>query len=308
MANKVVGRRCPVCQFLGTYSVGVIRHPGKPRVAGVELDLGGEDFELRRCPKCGFQFKHPGIDMSELLACYAKAAPDNWGASPDPRYRKYDVLRDVLEKYSSSGRILDVGCFNGAFLAYVGSKWEKYAVEPARAAAEVAEKRGVKVLADTLDGVSNNVSPFDAILAIDVVEHILDPVPFFQRVADLLRPGGIFVMLTGNTGSLAWRLQGSMYWYCSLPEHVSFFDRQSVDEIAKRSGMVCVAFRALRHKRLPVTRWVADVLKSTAYLAVRLTNGFGCIWLRRTIAGRRGPTLMTAKDHMLCVLRKESID
>jgi SAM-dependent methyltransferase len=190
-------------------------------------------------------------------------------------------------------------------LAYFGDEWDRYGVEPARAAVEIAERRGVKVLADTLDNLGPDVAPFDAVLAIDVVEHLVEPVPFFRRISELLKPGGVFVLLTGNTSALAWRLQGSMFWYCSLPEHVSFYDRRSLDELGRRSGLVRVDFHELSHKRLPVTRWASDMFKSTVYVAGRATGGFGIKPLRRIFVERRGPSIMTAKDHLLCVLRKE---
>jgi SAM-dependent methyltransferase len=298
-------RPCPVCESTQTEEIGPILHPQPTHVAGVLLDLGGTRYTLRRCRDCGFQFKDPAIEPAKLLACYEAADSDNWGESPDPWQRQFDVLRESLKKFAPGRRVLDVGCFNGAMLAFFGEEWDRNGVEPARAAVEIAERRGVKVLADTLDNLGPDVEPFDAVLAIDVVEHLVEPLPFFRRISELLKPGGVFILFTGNTSALAWRLQGSMYWYCSLPEHVSFYDRRSLDELGRRSGLTCVDFRELSHKRLPITRWASDMLKCAVYVAGRATGGLGLKPLRRIFVERRGPSVMTAKDHLLCVLRKE---
>ena len=65
------------------------------------------------------------------------------------------------------------------------------------------------------------------ILAIDVIEHVSDPAAFFSRVWQLLKPGGIFLVFTGDSDAWSWRLQQSRYWYVSfLPEHISFYCRK----------------------------------------------------------------------------------
>ena len=120
---------------------GAVVHRAPTRVAGVPIDLGGTVFRLRRCRRCGFQFKDPPINGANLLACYAGAAPDHWEERPDPRKRRFDTLRTLLERHTPGQRILDVGCFNGAILGYLGDDWQRFGLEPARAAGGVGPRR-----------------------------------------------------------------------------------------------------------------------------------------------------------------------
>lgn len=303
--NLLPPRSCPVCASPDVTIVGPILHPQPTMVAGVALDLGDEPYWLRRCSRCGFEFKDPVIDARKLLACYAAAQSDNWDESPDPEMRQFGLLRDVAARHAAGRRVLDVGCFNGAMLEYFGDNWERFGVEPSREAAELAGRRGVTVLADTLENLDSSARDFDVILAIDVVEHLVEPVPFFCHVSKRLRPGGIFLLLTGNTDSRAWRMQGSMYWYCSLPEHVSFYNRASLRKLGSVSGLECVECIDLCHKRLSTKRWCLDMVKSAGYVAVRAAKGFGIPALRRMFVERRGPSIQAAKDHLICVLRKQ---
>jgi SAM-dependent methyltransferase len=285
-------------------TIGQILHPRPTLVAGVELDLGDGEYWLRRCRKCGFQFKDPPIDQDRLLKCYESATSDNWEIDPDPWLRQFDMLKSVVKKYAAGSRILDIGCFNGAMLSYFGDSWQAFGIEPSQAAGSLAEKRGVRLLGPSLEHVDPKVDPFDVILAIDVVEHIIDPLPFFQRVSDLLAPNGIFVVLTGDTRSLSWRLQGSHYWYVSLPEHVSFYSQATLDWIGQRVKMAGIDYRRLSHRRLSTPRWISDSLKSAAYIVGRGAGGFGIPALRRQFVERRGPSVESARDHLMYVYRK----
>jgi SAM-dependent methyltransferase len=279
-------------------------HPQPTLIAGVAIDLGNTEFMLRGCHSCGFQFKDPPLPASKLLECYAKANSDQWELDPDPRQRKFDLLQRVVEKHSSGGRILDVGCFNGALLNYLSGQWKKFGVEPSQEAAQMARARGIEVLSSSLDELDTNLMPFDAVIVTDVVEHIVEPLPFFRQLSNLVAHGGMLLILTGDTGSLAWRLQKNAYWYCSLPEHVSFYNKSSLDHIGKRTGMQGAEYLRLSHNRTSLFARCTDIVKNAAYVVGRRARGFGMPILRRLFVDRRGPSVESAHDHLIYVYRK----
>ena len=303
--SESLHRSCPVCKSADIRTIGEILHPRPAFVAGVELELGDEQFWLRECRQCGFQFKDPIINQARLMECYAKASSHNWDIDPDPLWRQFDVLEAVAKRHANGRRVLDIGCFNGAMLTFFDTSWEKFGIEPSRDAVKLAESRGVRVLGASLDEFDRSTGAFDVILAIDVVEHIVEPLPFFQRVSELLAPNGIFVILTGDNQAIAWRLQGGNYWYSSLPEHVSFYSQKSLDEIGRQTGMAGVEYRRVCHKRLPFRRWAKDMVKSAAYIGGRATRGFGVPALRRLFVERRGPSIQAAHDHLIYVFRRK---
>jgi SAM-dependent methyltransferase len=47
---------------------------------------------------------------------------------------------------------------------------------------------------------------FDAVVSMDVVEHILDPLPWLREVLRVLKPGGLLFLTTPNYGSRSLRL------------------------------------------------------------------------------------------------------
>jgi 2-polyprenyl-3-methyl-5-hydroxy-6-metoxy-1,4-benzoquinol methylase len=283
-------------------SVGRIHHERDVHVAGVPLDLEEAVFRLLRCTHCGFRFKDPPIPEAKLLACYAQASEDQWDRDPDPIERRFDVIRSVVTRHIPRGRILDIGCSNGAMLAYFGDVWERFGIEPGRRAAALAESRGIRVLGATIESAPREL--FDVIISVDVVEHIADPVPFFREVASRLRPGGICVTVTGDTDALSWRLEGSHYWYCTITEHVSFYGRRSMAEIAARCGLEPVEQHKTSHARYPLSIHVRHFAKNAAFIAGNRARGFGVPPLRRLFTEHHAPWWMAARDHLIHVMRR----
>jgi len=295
------------CRLCGapTREVGPIRHPRNPDVGGVPIDLGDHRYTLQRCDRCGFRFKAPPIPEDELLRCYAACQTDRWEETPDPLKRRFDTIRTMVESRVAGGNVLDVGCFNGALLQYFDAGWKWFGVEPSTQAAELASRRGVTMLGDTIDQLPSDAGPFDAILLIDVAEHIVQPVPFFAKLAGLLRPGGVLMIVTGDAGSRPWKLEKNTHWYCSLPEHVSFYDRRSIGDLASRLSMAVAEYRRMSHARTPMSRKVREGAKNLAYVAGRSVGGLGVSKLRAAL-DRRAPPWLSAADHMFCLLEKEA--
>lgn len=293
---------CAICGSSACADRGPILHYRPERVAGVAIELSDLTFRLKSCSSCGFIFKCPAIPEQRLLNCYARAGAGNWELNPDPLQRRFDTIADVLRRHSPGRRILDIGCFNGAFLEWLGPEWDRYGIEPSEAAAAVAGERGVKILGPLIHEMIPPTAPLDAVLAIDVMEHIPEPLGFFQRVRQLLAPAGVFIILTGDTQALTWRSEGSLYWYCSLPEHVSFYNATALGHIGRRAGLDLIEHRRLSHQRATLSRKVQELVKNVAFLSGSRMRWLGVKPLRDRM-NRCAPMWLTARDHILAVLR-----
>ena len=108
------------------------------------------------------------------------------------------------------GRLLDVGCAGGeltALLATCGWRVQGAEAEPALVAA--ARARGVDTRAVDLDRAPLPWSDavFDAVIAAEVIEHVIDTDHLLAEIARVLRPGGALVITTPNLASLENRLR-----------------------------------------------------------------------------------------------------
>lgn len=83
---------------------------------------------------------------------------------------------------------------------------------------------------------------FDAIMSIEVVEHLPQNLilPIFERLRDLLRPGGLILI---NTGTLEFTKEGAdnkKYIDPSLRGHISIFSLKTFKSLASRLGLVFI--------------------------------------------------------------------
>ena len=103
----------------------------------------------------------------------------------------------------STRRVLDVGCASGATVAFLKQRGlceYAYGIELRPDVAELARGHVDRIFVADADGVDLDVAPasLDAILCLDVLEHLRNPWSFVRRIEGLLAPGGVLVASIPN--------------------------------------------------------------------------------------------------------------
>lgn len=106
----------------------------------------------------------------------------------------FGKYRRVAERLPARGRLLEVGCHAGAFgLALQARGYEVLGLERDPAAAAAARAAGLAVVEGDVEDprlLAGLPGGFDAILLMDVLEHLRDPAAALAGMARLLAPGG----------------------------------------------------------------------------------------------------------------------
>jgi len=278
--------------------------------AGRELIEPLEPGSLYCCAACHLWFRHPLPDQAVLQRLYQAGSPDAWQYSAGQR-RDWQLARGWVERVATGETILDLGCFDGAFLSLFDAAWQRYGIEMNPAAAEKARARGINIVGDDVVQLKDVTLRFDAVVAFDVIEHVLDPRRLLRAMAAVAKPGGLIIIGTGNTAAPSWRLMGSRYWYCAIPEHLSFINPSWCRQAAADLHLELVQVDRYSHAsgKSVVTRARA-LVKNMLYRLVpslfRLlrSRGFGRLDARRQPAWAMvPPEWMAARDHLLAVFR-----
>lgn len=235
---------CPLCDC--AVAPRPARTVPQSVAAGVAVDTFGSSrkragvVHVARCAECGLGWQSPMPTAEALNEIYR---------SMEDKHRLLEVSRwerparrylRLLSRHAGGvrGRLLDVGCSTGVFLAEsLRHGWDATGIEPSAWLASHAQARlGARVLQTTLEAAVFDDQSFTAVTLWDVLEHMTDPVGALRKVIRLLRPGGIVGVNVPNIDSLPSRFLGT-HWPMVLPEHTFYFAPRSLRRLFERSGL-----------------------------------------------------------------------
>jgi 2-polyprenyl-6-hydroxyphenyl methylase / 3-demethylubiquinone-9 3-methyltransferase len=191
----------------------------------------------------------PSIDAEEVERFAALA--DGWWdpkGSMAPLHRlnpaRLGFLRQALAGHFGGGdrsltpfdglRILDIGCGGGLIaepMARLGAAVTGIDAAEANIAVARAHARGADLRIDyrlaSAEELAAAGERFDAVLALEVVEHVADLDVFLKAAVTLVRPGGAFIASTLNRTpkSLLFAIVGAEYVMRWLPRGTHRWDR-----------------------------------------------------------------------------------
>jgi 2-polyprenyl-3-methyl-5-hydroxy-6-metoxy-1,4-benzoquinol methylase len=205
-------------------------------------------YTLLRCPSCSLVWLDSPPPPAEMGQHYGAAYDRSISSTGEATAERWRGRCATIAKYKQGGRVLDLGCSSGSFLsALPRDRWQLFGIEMSHQVAERAHARcGATVfVGDVLDA-NFPQGYFDAITCIHVFEHVYKPKEVLQKIAEWLKPGGIFYTLMPNIDSAAFRFFKS-YWYAlELPRHLFHFSPRSLAHVADSVGLKTLSLKTER--------------------------------------------------------------
>ena len=169
----------------------------------------------------------------------------------------------LLDDLDRSAPILDVGCGGGGLLVYLGRRGFSHAtgIDISAEQVAIAQQRGVAAtVADAFEFLAQHADHFQAIVAVDVLEHFTRDELFHLAplLSAALRPGGRLLVQTANGAGL---FPGQVI-YGGLT-HMTIFTPQTLAQLLRPHGFDAFTFSEtgpipLRLRgRLDVAMWGA---------------------------------------------------
>ena len=226
--------QCPVCEGRGIERFCTLGDHYGP----------GDKWEIWHCSACEYGWTLPGITPEELADYYPPAYLgdtrkflDEFDAGTVQRHRSWRRQTEkieLVERFKSSGSILDIGASDGSFLLALDSvRWQRHGIEMIEPVVELVKVRHPELGLEAGDIYSENLAAhsFDVITFWHVFEHLYEPHRVLSRVAELLKPGGIVVISVPNFASYQSRFFGNHWYAFDVPRHLHHYSPQSLDHL-----------------------------------------------------------------------------
>lgn len=216
-----------------------------------DVTRDGATSTFARCGSCSLLFVSPRPSADAIHAYYRAQGSGESYASLEERVRQesqlYDArfqrrLRDIGKFIAPPGRLLDVGCQMGLFMAAAQRKgWTVQGVELTLDAATEARRRtGAAIWRGEVAHAQYAAGSFDVVTCWHLIEHVLSPLALLREARRILRPGGLLALETPNIGSVNFRRQGLAWEYVIPPEHINYFDAATLGRALAKTGFdVC---------------------------------------------------------------------
>lgn len=239
---------CPACGSDGP----------KPRfLEAPSLPRKGESVTLVHCPACRTRF------IADLQpAEYGMEEPSEFplrfyveqGAGIDQLARPAFAIaaRGEVSRY------LEIGCGYGFGIDFAsrGFGWNARGIDPSLIARRGAADLGIRIDGAYLEpGRQDTVGTFDAIVAMEVIEHIPEPVPFLEMLRSYLTPGGCIYMSTPTSSVLDDRTNPMLVPVVCAGYHTTIFSRDGLARSMERAG-----FDHVRVKETPSSLFAAGTV------------------------------------------------
>lgn len=156
----------------------------------------GGRLRVVQCTACGLRYLNPTPDVRDLKHIYNYDVYED-STNNNPALMEH-FYRTLLRVRPSLHRVMEIGCGTGEFLALLESRGlETAGVEFADSAARV--KFNGKLYIGRMEDIDVPPNSFDAVLLLNVIEHLSDPPAVLRKIKTTLRPGGVLLLRHPNS-------------------------------------------------------------------------------------------------------------
>ena len=231
----------------------------------------------RPCPLCGelerrFVFQRDGWHVVKCSACNmvfigdqplaygTQAAEHDWVDDYEKEVSRRKKDRPMLMLFSRltrpfrsdatqrqfshathwkrEGKLLDLGCGDGRFLAMAAKRFEVTGVELSPRAAEQAKTRvpQAPVLVSLVTVAAVPANSFDIVTQFGYLEHEWQPRTGLQAAFCALKSGGVLVIKTPNYASWNRIFMGENWCGIHIPSHCNYFTPSTLGRMLREAG------------------------------------------------------------------------
>lgn len=192
----------------------------------------------------------------------------------------YDAIQRVIHRYNfaykhGKGKVLEIGCGEGYGLSYLSRNAEiivggDYSFETLIKSKEKNYcKNNIEYVCLDAQRLPFQDNTFDTVLALELIEHLINPKAFLKEVRRVLKSSGVLILSTPN-GEVKRPIE---------PYHTKLFIVEELMDILKKSGFNNIGIYAFPRDKeeiyiIALTRYIVDSLLDILLTDIKKYNLF----------------------------------
>jgi 2-polyprenyl-3-methyl-5-hydroxy-6-metoxy-1,4-benzoquinol methylase len=222
---------------------------GEASVSEFSCTSGGlaRHDDIVRCLDCGMTSSRPSDTPERIVENYTAMVDEQYLSEEQGRRELFRWVIDRLDGYLLPGRrLLEVGSNAGLFLSVAEQAgWDAKGIEPSHWAVETGKRLfGVDLVQGTVETLDAEPGSRDAVVMLDVLEHLVDPLDTLRRLRGVLHDEGMLALSTVNVAGLHARVRhGSWPWF--IRPHLHYFTPETLDMMLHKAGFTLVEWRVV---------------------------------------------------------------
>jgi len=243
-SGPLVERACVLCGSRSqrlVHSASASGSPGADEFACTSDSLAEHD-DIVQCSNCRLVSSVPKLSVTEILDRYAAVTDPTYLAEETSRRELFDwIIRRMATYHVSERRLLEIGSHIGLFLDVATRRgWAARGVEPSKWAVDLGRERfGVELSQGTIEELDEPPNSADAVVMLDVLEHLVDPLLGLRKIRSLIADEGLLTLTTVNLESLHSRARGAK-WPWFIRPHLFYFTPETLHSLLLTSGFKMV--------------------------------------------------------------------
>ena len=201
--------------------------------------------DIVQCEVCGIVRSNWQLDREGIADAYEQTEDDGYLEQETARRELFAWVLETMEGYSTDRRrLIEFGSHLGLFLSEAATRgWQATGIEPSAWAVGFGRERwGVDLRQGTIENIDVPVDPYDAVVMLDMLEHVTDPLAALQTGRSMIGPDGLMAVSTIDFSSIHARLRGAD-WPWMIRPHLWYFTPQSLLDLFGRAGLAPIEWK-----------------------------------------------------------------
>jgi SAM-dependent methyltransferase len=223
--------------------------------SNVYQELGKiKEYKIVKCTQCTFVYAHPLPKKDELTKYYGEHVPKGFKSHKGLRrkYKYYFLTRSIKKHFAENEqiRLLEIGCSYGRFLSslQLDRQFKTTGIDLTDVSIEYARSLGLSVLKGTLESMAFPDESYDVVVALQTIEHMLDPIRELTEIKRILSEGGIFIATVPCVIHIKAKIAGMKWKYYGPPGHLWYFSPRTFKLLLSKTGFEPVSATCFSRK------------------------------------------------------------